>query len=305
WHVANEATPDFSTAEWQSQRLFSGIAAEADFQPLVDSAISEISNDKIDGTLAMSDISFFFAGAFGLVKPTAAGIKGLGTVDAVNTQTLLPEVALAIARINAGFSANSAEPTQTPKRFDVMPPQSLLKEVFPWVKTVLIDAFRQNNNADVQAAQRILKVLRELRVVLLQDVAFFMEIPSLSEILKANPMFEHALFTSAEFSAFREKMRNAISEAEIKSTDDLCNRALQWVDERKNEMPEGDNDRMKPTAPILPSPVQTPALPSIEQMDLDSERKRQRELEVRISSSEPRKMLSSNDEAGLSPKRMR
>ncbi|KAJ2227586.1 hypothetical protein EV180_002396 [Coemansia sp. RSA 518] len=46
WHVANEATPDFSTAEWQSQRLFSGIAAEAGFQPLVDSAISEISNDK-------------------------------------------------------------------------------------------------------------------------------------------------------------------------------------------------------------------------------------------------------------------
>ncbi|KAJ2539821.1 hypothetical protein GGF49_004932 [Coemansia sp. RSA 1853] len=306
WHVANEATPDFSTADWQSQRLFSGIAAEADFQPLVDSAISEISNDKIDGTLAMSDISFFFAEAFGLVKPTAAGIKGLGTVDAVNRQKLLPEVALAIARVNAGFSANSAEPAQTPKRFDVMPPPSLLKEVFPWLKTVLIDAFRQNtNNDDVQAARRILQVLRELRVVLLQDVAFLMEIPALSEVVKANPLFEHALFTSTEFSAFREEMRNVIGEAGIKSMDDMCIKALQWVDERKNEMPEGANDRMKPTAPILPSPVQTPALPSIEQMDLAGERKRQRELEGRASSSEPHKMLGSNDEAGLSPKRIR
>ncbi|KAJ2317114.1 hypothetical protein IWW52_003297, partial [Coemansia sp. RSA 2704] len=50
WHVANETTPDLNTAEWQSQRLFPGIAAgpeaaDAGFQHLVNTTLSEISND--------------------------------------------------------------------------------------------------------------------------------------------------------------------------------------------------------------------------------------------------------------------
>ncbi|KAJ2823628.1 hypothetical protein IWW50_003696 [Coemansia erecta] len=254
----------------------------------------------------MGDIGFFFAEAFDLVKPTTTGIKGLGTVDAINTQTLRPEVAVAIARVNAGYDAKVDEPLKTPKRFDVIPPQSLQKELFPWLKTVLIDALRQTTNSDdAQASRRILQVLRELRVVLLQDAAFLMEIPSLAEVVKSNPLFGHPLFSSADFVAFREEMRNAIGEAGVKSMDELCTGALQWVAERKAEMPEGADTRMNPTAPILPSPSPTPVLPSNTPMEVDGERKRSRDLDDLLLPSETNGAAANTADASQLPKRHR
>ncbi|KAJ2710448.1 hypothetical protein H4R19_003744 [Coemansia spiralis] len=51
WHVANDATPDFSSTEWQTLRLFPDIAAgpepaENDFARLFAAATAEITNDK-------------------------------------------------------------------------------------------------------------------------------------------------------------------------------------------------------------------------------------------------------------------
>ncbi|KAJ1866173.1 hypothetical protein LPJ78_002090 [Coemansia sp. RSA 989] len=304
WHVANEATPDFSTTEWQKQQLFPGVTvnSDADFHQLISGVLSQVSNDKIDGAQIISDIGFFYADAFDLVKPTASGIKGSSAVDAVNAQALLPDVLLAISRVNAGHSADVSKGLKSSKRFNVVPPQSLLKEVFPWLKTVLIDAFRQNtNNKDVQVARRILQVLRELRVVLLQDVAFLMEIPALSEVLKANKLFEHELFKTPEFAAFREEMKSAVDADEIEATDKMCTSALEWVSQRKEKLPEGNADRMKPTAPILESPIAPPALPKYTAMDVDGERKRDRETNEASSQEN----LADDLQSGLLLKRIR
>ncbi|KAJ2851369.1 hypothetical protein IWW36_001136 [Coemansia brasiliensis] len=48
WHVANEATPDFSTTEWQKQQLFPEVIvkSDTDFHQSVSGVLSEISNDK-------------------------------------------------------------------------------------------------------------------------------------------------------------------------------------------------------------------------------------------------------------------
>ncbi|KAJ2631922.1 hypothetical protein H4R22_001630 [Coemansia sp. RSA 1290] len=257
---------------------------------------------RIDGAQIISDIGFFYADAFDLVKPTASGIKGSSAVDAVNAQALLPDVLLAISRVNAGHSADVSKGLKSSKRFNVVPPQSLLKEVFPWLKTVLIDAFRQNtNNKDVQVARRILQVLRELRVVLLQDVAFLMEIPALSEVLKANKLFEHELFKTPEFAAFREEMKSAVGADEIEATEKMCTSALEWVSQRKEKLPEGNADRMKPTAPILESPIAAPALPKYTAMDVDGERKRDRETNEASSQEN----LADDLQSGLLLKRIR
>ncbi|KAJ2851370.1 hypothetical protein IWW36_001137 [Coemansia brasiliensis] len=254
----------------------------------------------------MSDIGFFYADAFGLAKPTVSGIKGLNAVDAVDAKALLPDVLLAISRVNAGHSADVSKGLRPSKRFSVAPPQSLLKEVFPWLKTVLIDAFRQNtNNEDVQVARRILQVLRELRVVLLQDVAFLMEIPALSEALKTNKLFEHELFKTPEFTAYREKMKSAVGADEIDFMDRVCTSALEWVSQRKEKLPEGDADRMKPTAPISESPAVDSVLPRSASMDVDGDRKRDREVNEADSSIGSQEHLADDLQSGLSLKRIR
>ncbi|KAJ1736165.1 hypothetical protein LPJ61_000124 [Coemansia biformis] len=311
WHVANEAAPDFSTTAWQSQHLFPAIAggpapADDDFARVFAGMVAEITNDKIDGAQAMSDAGFFFADAHGLVRPTATGIKGLDAVNAIDASALQPSVLLALARANAGFGADTAEPAKAPGRFEVLPSQSLLKEVFPWLKTVLFDAFRQNtNNDDVQAARRILQVLRELRTVLLQDVAFLMEVPTVADAVKDSPLFGHALFSSPEFMAFRATMRCAIGDSEIKSAEMLCAGALVWTDKRKQQMPEGAADRLQPTAPRLRSPSCT-AVPSGSEADVaDGMRKRPLETGGTPGAEAQRQASAAPADPAASPKRAR
>ncbi|KAJ2611402.1 hypothetical protein H4S08_003176 [Coemansia sp. RSA 1365] len=289
WHISNEAAPDFSNTEWQSQRLFQEstdkLSAEENdsIANLFASAMSKVSNDKIDAAQAMSECGFFYADAFSLVKPTSAGIKGLETVDAIDTGVLQPSVLSAIVRVNAGYNADATEATEQPKRFDVKPPQSLLKEVFPWLKTALIDAFRQNkNNDDVHAARRILQVLRELRVVLLQDVAFMMVVPSLANTVKNSTLFNHALFKSAEFLAFRDDMSKAVAETEVKHIDSLCAKALEWTSERRQKQPKGDLVRMNPTALRLPGSATTIERPVSMVDNSGNGHKRQREPSILI-----------------------
>ncbi|KAJ2162891.1 hypothetical protein GGF46_000274 [Coemansia sp. RSA 552] len=276
WSADGESKPDLSTTAWQAQHLFPAIAGN-DFAELIADSVSAVTNDKIDGNQAMSDVGFFYADACGLVKPTTAGIKGLATVDAIDAAALRPGVLAILARINAGYGADVTEAVETPERFDVTPSPELLKEVFPGLKTMLLDAFRQDKNEDVLAAKRIVGVLRGLRAVLLQDVAFMMEVPALAEATKANPLFSDALFGSPEFASFREEMRKAVSETEAKAMDARCISSLEWVGERKEKSPEGSADRMTATAPILPTPSPTPALPAVGISESDGERKRVRD----------------------------
>ncbi|KAJ2793990.1 hypothetical protein H4R20_006370, partial [Coemansia guatemalensis] len=254
----------------------------------------------------MSECGFFYADAFGLVKPTFAGIKGLATVDAIDATVLQPTVLTTLVRVNAGYNADASKPTEQPKRVDVKPPQSLLKEVFPWLKTALIDAFRQNkNNEDVHAARRILQVLRELRVVLLQDVAFMMEVPSLADMVKDSPLFDHALFKSADFLAFCEDMGKAVAESEVKHIDSLCAEALKWTDERKQKQPEGDPNRMKPTAPRRPALAPVAEQPVSVVDDLENGHKRQHEAASSVPAVASHEQASESTESDPSPKRIR
>ncbi|KAJ2841768.1 hypothetical protein GGI22_007779, partial [Coemansia erecta] len=65
----------------------------------------------------MSASGYFFADAFGLVRPTATGIKGLDGIDALSANTLLPEVLSALVRANAGYPADPTKECTAPKRF--------------------------------------------------------------------------------------------------------------------------------------------------------------------------------------------
>ncbi|KAJ2681490.1 hypothetical protein GGH99_005179 [Coemansia sp. RSA 1285] len=203
----------------------------------------------------MSDSGYFFADAFGLVRPTVSGIKGLDGVDGISTNTLLPEVLSALVRSNAGYPADPKKECTVPRRFGVMPPQSLQKEVFPWIKHLLIGAFEQNNNNDdVRSATRLLRVLRELRIVLLQDVAFLMEMPYLRKVIEDSVFFKHDLFASPDFQEFRQEMRAAVAKTEIRDMETMCTAAVNWVKDRRIEAPDGSIERMIPTAPRLLNP---------------------------------------------------
>ncbi|KAJ1905071.1 hypothetical protein LPJ81_002128 [Coemansia sp. IMI 209127] len=262
WHVANEPAPDFGTTAWQSMKLFPGLfsnndstSANSSFEQLFDEAMSGVTKDKLDGAKVMSASGYFFADAFGLVRPTATGIKGLDGIDALSANTLLPEVLSALVRANAGYPADSTKECTTPKRFGVMPSQALQKEVFPWIKPLLIGAFEQsNNNDDVRSATRLLRVLRELRIVLLQDVAFLMEMPYLNKVIEENVFFKHELFNSSDFKALRREMRATVGETEIRDMEVMCTVAVNWVKNRRSEVPDGSTDRMTPTAPRLLNP---------------------------------------------------
>ncbi|KAJ2710447.1 hypothetical protein H4R19_003743 [Coemansia spiralis] len=250
----------------------------------------------------MRDAGFFFADALGLVRPTATGVKGLDAVGAVDASVLRPDVLLALTRANAGYSADATKPIVAPRRAGMQPPPSLLKEVFPWLKATLIGAFTQNtNNDDVQAARRVLQVLRELRVVLLQDVAFLLEVPSVAAAIKDSPIFGHALFASPEFVAFREDMRRAVGDSEIRAIESLCVAALGWTDERKQQMPDGAAERMLPTAPRLPSPSCT----AVPQGPEAGALKRPLENEDSRTLDDERSALAAPTDPSVSPKRAR
>ncbi|KAJ2785795.1 hypothetical protein H4R18_000341 [Coemansia javaensis] len=303
WQVAGEATPDFSSTAWQEQRLFPAVA-DGEYSRLFGEVVAEVSNDRIDGSQAMGDCGFFYAAAMGLVRPTASGIKGLDAVGAVDPSVLQPAVLLALARANAGLGADATKPVRPPKRFGVMPSPSLVKEVFPWLKTVLIDAFLQNtDNEAVYAARRLLKVLRELRVVLLQDVAFLMGVPSVVAAAKSSPLFAHPLFCSPEFLAFRDEMQAAVGESEAKDFESLCTASLAWTVARRQAMPEGAASRMHPTAPRLPSPSCTVVPPS----DEGADRKRRCESDSVLVAGGDRMRTMSAEPNGSdpAPKRVR
>ncbi|KAI9501906.1 hypothetical protein BX070DRAFT_227549 [Coemansia spiralis] len=300
WHVSNEPTPDFSSSAWQSLRLFPGLsdksgeAEESAFDQLFEEAISGITKDRLEGTKVMSDAGYFYADAFGLVRPTISGIKSLDGVDVINANTLLPEILSVLVRANAGYPADHRMESKAPKRFAVMPSQALQKEVFPWLKPLLIGAFGQNsNNDDVRSATRFLRVLRELRVVLLQDAAFFMEMPYLKRVIEGSPFFEHTLFTSSEFKAFRQEMRNAVGETEIHELEQVCTIAVRWVSERRKKLPDGSAERMIPTAPRLLNPsaysvaasASTIAKPGQHSTAVESEAERQEADMPRTNSS--------------------
>ncbi|KAJ2550725.1 hypothetical protein EV175_003963, partial [Coemansia sp. RSA 1933] len=263
WHVANEPEPDFSSSAWQSLKLFPGVSSDNDgtssisdgYKRLFDEAISGVTKDKLDCSKVMSDAGYFYADTFGLVRPTSTGIKGLDGIDAISANTLQPEVLSALVRANAGYPADSAKECTAPKRFGVMPSQSLQKELFPWIKPLLIGAFEQsNNNDDVRSATRLLRVLRELRIVLLQDVAFLMEMPYLKKVVEENAFFKHEIFSSPDFNVLRREMHAAVGETEIREMESMCTAAVNWVKNRRSEISDNSAKRMVPTAPRLLNP---------------------------------------------------
>ncbi|KAJ1874657.1 hypothetical protein LPJ57_004775, partial [Coemansia sp. RSA 486] len=207
----------------------------------------------VSGSKMMRDIGYFYADAFGLVRPTVDAVKGINCVDGIDTNVLLPEVLDSLTKVNAGHelktqtSAESACP-----RFGVAPSQGLLKEVFPWIRPLLLKAYvENNNNKDVRSATRLLRLLRELRVVVLQDVALMMELPSLENALKSNELFSHSIFASDEFAKFREEMRKAVEESELKSMNEKISTYLQQTADYKAKYPDGNEKRTVPTAPRL------------------------------------------------------
>ncbi|KAJ2385715.1 hypothetical protein GGI05_004610 [Coemansia sp. RSA 2603] len=200
----------------------------------------------------MSNVGYFYADAFSLVRPTTEAVKGINCVDAINRDVLLPEIFESLVKVNAGTSLEADAPQVTSGRFSVVPPMALLKEIFPWIKPLLMNAYGQNdNNEDVRFATRFLRLLKELRTVLVQDVAFMMLIPSLKDAIKEHSLFSHSLFTSEKFKEYCQEMRMAVDETEIKAVDEALCDAFRWASDYKSENPAGNAKRAEPTAPKL------------------------------------------------------
>ncbi|KAJ2855256.1 hypothetical protein J3B02_002263 [Coemansia erecta] len=198
----------------------------------------------------MSDVGYFYADVFGLVRPTVDAVKGINCVDGIDSNILLPEVLDALTRVNAGHEPKTQDPAKTCSRFGVVPSQTLLKGVFPWIRPLLLKAYGESdNNKDVRSATRLLRLLRELRVVVLQDVALMMQLPSLESAIKTNKLFSHSIFVSDEFAKFREEMRMAFDEEELKDLDKSLSTALRRTFEYKEKYPQGNEKRKEPTAP--------------------------------------------------------
>ncbi|KAJ2816256.1 hypothetical protein FBU31_006646, partial [Coemansia sp. 'formosensis'] len=73
----------------------------------------------------MSDSAYFYANAFKLTHAPVDDIKGLSCVDAIDIESLLPEISIALMKANAGYSPTVKEPVKAPARFGVIPSQAL------------------------------------------------------------------------------------------------------------------------------------------------------------------------------------
>ncbi|KAJ1932393.1 hypothetical protein FBU59_006385, partial [Linderina macrospora] len=122
--------------------------------------------------------------------------------------------------------------------------------IFPWVGGVLPALFLGDNNDQQRSVTRFLRLLRELRTVLLQDIAVLLEVPSLAEFVNKHTVFSHSIFISPEFAEYREIVRTQASD-EIKQLDNLFTTSHEWVTTRKSSLVTASSERFKPTAPRL------------------------------------------------------
>ncbi|KAJ2009415.1 hypothetical protein GGI06_005190, partial [Coemansia sp. S85] len=207
----------------------------------------------------MGDSAYFYADAFKLTHPSADGIKGLSCVDAIDTETLLPEISAALIKANAGHNPASKEPVKAPARFGVIPSQALQREIFPWIMPMLGAVYKQKgNSSQVLVATRFLSMLKKLRMVLLQDIAFLMEVPLLSSTFAVHRPFEARLFNSPAFVAYRKEMRQALGDTEIREMENYCISTQRWIKGRKQALPRGDPQRFKPTTTRILMPDYCP-----------------------------------------------
>jgi hypothetical protein len=94
-------------------------------------------------------------------------------------------------------------------RFELDPPESLLKEIFPFVEETISHFKAQIARKEIStelSGMGFLNLLKHLRTVILQDAAILMEDPS----FKNHSIFNHQLFLTKEFEEFAIKLRTKI-----------------------------------------------------------------------------------------------
>ncbi|KAJ2814776.1 hypothetical protein GGI24_006268, partial [Coemansia furcata] len=207
----------------------------------------------------MSDSAYFYANAFKLAHASVDGIKGLSCVDAIDTESLLPEISIALMKANAGYSPTVKEPVKAPARFGVIPSQALQRSIFPWIMPKLQAIIQKNsNNAQAQMATRFLSMLKKLRMVILQDVAFLMEVPLLKDAFANLRLSMSSVFSSSEFAAYREEMRQALGNTEIREMNDYCTSTQQRIKRHRQALSRSDPQCFKPTTSHIMQPVFRP-----------------------------------------------
>ncbi|KAJ2332624.1 hypothetical protein GGH91_006129, partial [Coemansia sp. RSA 2671] len=151
------------------------------------------------------------------------------------------------------------EPVKAPARFGVIPSQALQREIFPWIMPMLGAVYKQKgNSSQVLVATRFLSMLKKLRMVLLQDIAFLMEVPLLNSTFAVHRPFEARLFNSPAFVAYRKEMRQALGDTEIREMENYCISTQRWIKGRKQALPRGDPQRFKPTTARILMPDYCP-----------------------------------------------
>ncbi|KAJ1922007.1 Glycosylphosphatidylinositol (GPI) anchor assembly protein [Mycoemilia scoparia] len=95
------------------------------------------------------------------------------------------------------------------KRAQVNPPLCIVRKVFPWIQDLLSQVQLPNDgetiSEETKGLIRHLDLLRELRVIFLQDAAVILSDPDMAD-LHYHPAFSHPLFKSQAFYRFRLKM---------------------------------------------------------------------------------------------------
>jgi Centromere DNA-binding protein complex CBF3 subunit, domain 2 len=163
-------------------------------------------------------------------------IRCLGNWDPTTQEkfysTRLP---MKILRSKAGFSRGDG--VHINPRVGLMPSDELVSEIFPWVDDAAerVTAADQVDGKDRNTAHAFLRMLKHLRVVILQDAAVLLEDSRASKHTMLNlPVFKTDLFAS-----FRQQMKAHLSEHE-NPLDASLEVVLPGVNQRLNAILSGN-----------------------------------------------------------------
>jgi len=141
-----------------------------------------------------------------------------------------------ILRSKAGF--NRGDGIHINPRVAVMPPDELVSQVFPWLDAAAdqVAAADAIDNKDRYTAHAFLRMMQQLRIVILQDAACFAE----DSVRSKHAVLNLPVFKSEAFGTFRRQMHNVVSASE-NPLDASLEVVLPGVHERLNALQSGMN----------------------------------------------------------------
>ncbi|KAJ1675509.1 hypothetical protein EV182_001130, partial [Spiromyces aspiralis] len=138
------------------------------------------------------------------------------------------------------------------RRSLVKPPRNLTRQIFPWIETLVKQAPPLEPEFELSDEQmrffQHIDLLRELRMVLLQDFAVILSDLNMQE-LRQHPVFMHPIFKSRSFKHFQVRVLKNLAgldshRKDVREIDEESNRTIMGFEQvdSEDEEEEGDMD---------------------------------------------------------------